>query len=314
MDSTLLRFSNERETQIVANGRARCQSDGRKTAVFVSVGPLCYSPFPAVAGRSTVAVRRVSPRSFPHLWKKLWKSRGEGRQDPVICAEKSRPARPQGTIRKSGASVGERSRRRHHDRQQSLGSGSFPHRGQSQPSQLLHLVQADDVRRGARGARAVRVPNTLFRDWLTKHYSAVIAEASRNSIVRGRPSSSSPRKPSARRCRPKSLLEASAPSKPARADEGARSAPRYSFDTFIVGPSNQFAHAACRAVAEAPSRSYNPLFIYGGVGLGKTHLMHAIGHYVRQSPEEPQAHLHLVRALHERDDQRRALRPRPRFP
>ncbi len=76
--------------------------------------------------------------------------------------------------------------------------------------------------------------------------------------------------------------------------------PRYTFDTFVVGSSNQFAHAAARAVGESPSRSYNPLFLYGGVGLGKTHLMHAIAHEVlRRSPGMSVMYLSAERFLNE---------------
>ena len=147
----------------------------------------------------------------------------------------------------------------------------------------------------------VRVPNALFKDWITKHYSGVIAEAldevrradalvsfvaSGTPEAEARPTPPPPRAPvepaAASVERPTTnhqppTEEVLAPVQPT---SSAGLNPRYTFDTFIVGSSNQFAHAACRAVAEAPSRSYNPLFIYGGVGLGKTHLMHAIGHYV----------------------------------
>ena len=70
--------------------------------------------------------------------------------------------------------------------------------------------------------------------------------------------------------------------------------PRYTFDSFVVGKSNEFAHAASRAVAEQPSKAYNPLFLYGGVGMGKTHLMHAIGHTIKQ--RNPAARLSYVSA------------------
>jgi chromosomal replication initiator protein len=129
------------------------------------------------------------------------------------------------------------------------------------------------------GALRVRVPNALFRDWLTKHYSAVIDEALTEIQ---RPGTEIAFVTEEFATVP-AVPEAPAPEFEPEDEAGSEAAslsPRYSFDTFVVGSSNQFAHAACRAVAEAPSRSYNPLFIYGGVGLGKTHLMHAIGHYV----------------------------------
>ena len=127
----------------------------------------------------------------------------------------------------------------------------------------------------------VRVPNVLFRDWLTKHYSAVLQEAL-GEVERRGTSVAFVTEDLAAPVTPAIPVELPVPAEfPDEADaQPGGLAPRYSFDTFIVGSSNQFAHAACRAVAEAPSRSYNPLFIYGGVGLGKTHLMHAIGHYV----------------------------------
>jgi chromosomal replication initiator protein len=127
----------------------------------------------------------------------------------------------------------------------------------------------------------VRVPNALFRDWLTKHYAAVLDEAFADVNRTGAKVAFVTEDVSIEEAPAAEIPPEETPAAaPVEAESLGGLAPRYSFDTFIVGSSNQFAHAACRAVAEAPSRSYNPLFIYGGVGLGKTHLMHAIGHYV----------------------------------
>jgi chromosomal replication initiator protein len=144
------------------------------------------------------------------------------------------------------------------------------------------------------GSIVVRVPNVLFRDWLTKHYSAVLNEAlgelgragaSIAFVTEGQATPPEPPQPVLDPVAPPILDEVGpgeVDAAPAPITAPAGLNPRYTFETFIVGSSNQFAHAASRAVAEAPSRSYNPLFVYGGVGLGKTHLMHAVGRYVLQ--------------------------------
>jgi chromosomal replication initiator protein len=118
----------------------------------------------------------------------------------------------------------------------------------------------------------VGVPNPQFREWLTKNYQGVLTEAL-NELGRADVHVIF-----------EDAAEAAAPSQGTSATPERDSSslnPKYTFDSFVVGSSNQFAHAAARAVAEIPSKSYNPLFMYGGVGLGKTHLMHAIGHYIQ---------------------------------
>src|SRR5215471_7506995 len=135
-----------------------------------------------------------------------------------------------------------------------------------------------------RSSLTVRVPNALFKDWLIKHYAGVISEATAelqrpNLLVHFVSDVQSDVAVIPLSADETVALETGAPAAP---PGPAGLNPRYTFDTFIVGSSNQFAHAACRAVAEWPSRSYTPLYIYGGVGLGKTHLMHAVGHYVLQ--------------------------------
>jgi chromosomal replication initiator protein len=132
----------------------------------------------------------------------------------------------------------------------------------------------------------VAVPNDFTRDWIESHFQGFVSGAAHETLGRDvlvtfaveRGAGGPGRNPSTPDTPPRERVAEIPEREPTEVELN----PKYTFDLFVIGSSNRFAHAAALAVAEAPAQAYNPLFIYGGTGLGKTHLLQAIGHYVRQ--------------------------------
>jgi chromosomal replication initiator protein len=140
-------------------------------------------------------------------------------------------------------------------------------------------VEQDDER------LVVTVPNEFTKNWIEGHFSSLLdaAAAEHELVVELRVAVADA---VARTAEPEPAevpeLQADAPADAPAVTAATGINPKYTFDVFVIGASNRFAHAAALAVAEAPAQSYNPLFIHGSTGLGKTHLLQAIGHYVLQ--------------------------------
>ncbi|GAE26199.1 chromosomal replication initiator protein DnaA [Halalkalibacter wakoensis JCM 9140] len=142
----------------------------------------------------------------------------------------------------------------------------------------LKATKANDIQNDM---IVITAPNEFARDWLEDHYADLTSDTIEQITgTRLKPKFVIPQHEMEEEFIPEPI-----PKKQTKQDNNQTASKtmlndKYMFDTFVIGSGNRFAHAASLAVAEAPAKAYNPLFIYGGVGLGKTHLMHAIGHYV----------------------------------
>jgi chromosomal replication initiator protein len=135
----------------------------------------------------------------------------------------------------------------------------------------------------------IEAPSKFHRDWIKEHHWATLCDVIKEVTKRDDIEIDFFVQPQQQK---KTSRIAKDEKKDVREEKISLFEKKYTFNTFVVGPSNQFAHAAAKAVADAPGKAYNPLFIYSGVGLGKTHLVNAIGHYIQgKSPRMKVAYL-----------------------
>ncbi len=158
----------------------------------------------------------------------------------------------------------------------------------------IRFIKADET------SIVLGAPNKFFKNWVEEHYADIITDSLHKVankkyslefvILSDEPGPRGAGESTAVASEKSAERIAEEPKKPffpflfkkPQPEEERRLNPKYTFDSFVVGPSNRFAHAAAMAVSESPAKAYNPLFIYGKVGLGKTHLMQAIGHHIIQ--------------------------------
>lgn len=175
------------------------------------------------------------------------------------------------------------------------------------PQNYINWIQPIQYSHTENNSVVVCVPNQFFKEWLEDNYldlinSALSITAEKNlSIAVTIKEDDTPLpqpEPIVSQTITPALNEEPRPNQPER--EGTPLNPRYTFDQFVSGSGNQFSHAAALAVANNPAITYNPLFIYGGVGLGKSHLLHAVGHHIlAQKPETRVCYCSAEKFMHE---------------